>query len=51
MPCAKAALAGKILVDVSNPLDFSGGFPPTLFVSGTDSLAERIQRESPTRRS
>lgn len=44
---AKAHLANKILVDVANPLDFSAGFPPSLFVSGTDSLAERIQREVP----
>lgn len=41
-------LAGKILVDVSNPLDFSGGMPPSLFISNTDSLAERIQHEFPT---
>jgi predicted dinucleotide-binding enzyme len=38
---------GKILVDVSNPLDFSNGFPPSLFVCGTDSLAEQIQRALP----
>ncbi len=38
-------LAGKILIDVSNPLDFSKGFPPTLSVCNDDSLAERIQRE------
>ena len=44
---AKAGLAGKILVDVTNPLDFSNGFPPSLFVVGTDSLGERIQRELP----
>jgi len=37
-------LAGKVLLDVSNPLDFSAGFPPTLFVKDTDSLAEQIQR-------
>ncbi len=37
-------LAGKTLVDVSNPLDFSQGMPPTLFVMSTDSLGERIQR-------
>ena len=41
------ALAGRILVDVSNPLDFSGGFPPTLSVVDTDSLAEQIQRALP----
>lgn len=37
-------LDGKILIDVSNPLDFSKGFPPTLSVSNTDSLGEQIQR-------
>ncbi len=40
-------LAGKALVDISNPLDFSNGFPPTLFVKDTDSLAEQIQRAFP----
>ena len=40
-------LAGKTLVDVSNPLDFSQGLPPSLFVPSTDSLAERIQRAFP----
>jgi predicted dinucleotide-binding enzyme len=40
-------LSGKVLVDVANPLDFSRGMPPTLFVSNTDSLAERIQRGFP----
>jgi 8-hydroxy-5-deazaflavin:NADPH oxidoreductase len=44
---AGAGLAGKTLVDVSNPLDVSGGFPATLFVSGTDSLGEQIQRAFP----
>lgn len=40
-------LAGKVLVDVSNPLDTSAGMPPTLFVKDTDSLAEQIQRAVP----
>jgi hypothetical protein len=40
-------LAGKVLMDVSNPLDFSAGFPPTLFVKDTDSLGEQIQRAFP----
>jgi predicted dinucleotide-binding enzyme len=44
------ALAGKVLVDVANPLDFSGGFPPRLSVSGDDSLAEQIQRAFPQTR-
>ena len=40
-------LADKILLDVSNPLDFSNGFPPSMTVFGTDSLAEQIQRAFP----
>jgi predicted dinucleotide-binding enzyme len=40
-------LAGNILIDVANPLDFSHGFPPTLFVKDTDSLAEQIQAAFP----
>jgi 8-hydroxy-5-deazaflavin:NADPH oxidoreductase len=40
-------LNGKVLIDVSNPLDFSRGMPPTLWVSNTDSLGERIQRRFP----
>jgi predicted dinucleotide-binding enzyme len=40
-------LAGKTLVDVSNPLDFSQGMPPTLSVSNRDSLGEQIQRAYP----
>lgn len=40
-------LAGKLLIDVSNPLDFSQGFPPNLSISNTDSLAELIQRTFP----
>jgi predicted dinucleotide-binding enzyme len=43
-------LAGKVLIDVANPLDFSGGFPPTLSVSNTDSLGEQIQRAFPEAR-
>jgi len=41
------ALAGKVLVDVSNPLDFSQGMPPTLSVSNTDSVGEQLQRALP----
>ena len=41
-------LQGKVLVDVSNPLDFSKGMPPTLAVCNTDSLGEQIQRAFPT---
>ena len=40
-------LQGKILIDVSNPLDFSKGMPPSLSVSNTDSLGEQIQKSFP----
>ena len=43
----EANLNGKILVDISNPLDFSHGMPPVLFVSNSDSLGEQIQRAYP----
>ena len=43
-------LVGKVLLDVSNPLDFSQGYPPTLSVSNTDSLGEQIQRRFPEAR-
>jgi 8-hydroxy-5-deazaflavin:NADPH oxidoreductase len=42
-----ANLAGKVVIDVSNPLDFSHGFPPTLTVKDTDSLGEQVQRAFP----
>ena len=37
----------QVLLDVANPLDFSQGFPPRLFVSNDDSLGEQIQHEFP----
>lgn len=43
----EAKLNGKILMDISNPLDFSKGMPPTLTVCNTDSLGEQIQRAFP----
>lgn len=43
-------LQGKILVDVSNPLDFSRGMPPSLSVCNTDSLGEQIQKAFPEAR-
>lgn len=46
----RSNLAGKSLLDISNPLDFSKGFPPSLSVSNTDSLAEQIQRAFPETR-
>ena len=43
-------LAGKVLVDVANTLDFSQGRPPTLSIVNTDSLGEHIQRAFPDAR-
>ena len=45
-----SAMKGKILIDIANPLDFSKGFPPSLTVCNTDSLAEQIQRAFPETR-
>jgi predicted dinucleotide-binding enzyme len=42
-----ANLEGKVLIDVSNALDFSKGMPPTLSVCNDDSIAEQIQRAFP----
>ena len=41
------ALGDRILIDASNPLDFSKGMPPTLTVCNTDSLGEQIQKAFP----
>jgi 8-hydroxy-5-deazaflavin:NADPH oxidoreductase len=40
-------LNGKVLIDVSNPLDFSKGMPPTLSICNDDSVGEQIQRTYP----
>jgi predicted dinucleotide-binding enzyme len=40
----------KVVIDTMNPLDFSGGFPPKLSISGEDSLGERVQRALPDAR-
>ncbi|MBT2566074.1 NAD(P)-binding domain-containing protein [Arthrobacter sp. ISL-85] len=40
-------LDGRVVLDIANPLDFSKGMPPTLFVKDTDSLGEQIQRAFP----
>lgn len=44
----EANLSGKILVDISNPLDFSQGMPPSLAYVNTTSLGEQIQAAFPT---
>ena len=43
----KSLLSGKVMIDISNPLDFSKGFPPSLFVCNTESLGEQIQHAYP----
>lgn len=42
-------LADKIIIDLSNPLDFSKGMPPSLIegLNNTNSLGEEIQKEFP----
>ena len=42
------SLDGKLLIDISNPLDFSRGMPPAVLTyDGGASLAEEIQRTLP----
>lgn len=47
--CAAGAehLRGKLVVDVSNPLDFSQGTPATLSICNTDSVGEQLQHAFP----
>jgi predicted dinucleotide-binding enzyme len=40
-------LKGKVVIDATNPLDSSKGFPPTLAISGRDSGGEQVQRLVP----
>lgn len=40
-------LAGKIVIDAVNPLDFSNGFPPTLALGHNNSAGEQIQHWLP----
>lgn len=43
-------VAGKLVLDATNPLDFSGEDPPALLFGGTDSLGERVQAALPNAR-
>ena len=38
------SLRGRVVVDVSNPLDFSKGMPPSLSICNTNSLGEEVQK-------
>ncbi|HXV45069.1 MAG TPA: NADPH-dependent F420 reductase [Nitrososphaera sp.] len=42
--------SGKVVIDVTNPLDFSKGAPPGLSVGHTDSGGETVQRLLPEAR-
>ncbi len=41
---------GKVVIDATNPLDFSPGRPPGLAIGHQDSLGERVQRWLPNAR-
>ena len=43
----KENFSGKILIDVTNPLDFSGGMPPNIAVPFNDSGAQHVQKWLP----
>lgn len=43
----RETFSDKVVLDATNPLDFSGGMPPHLLFGGTDSLGERIQAQLP----
>ena len=45
-----ADIEGKIILDLSNPLDFSHGMPPRLSICNDDSLGERLQAAYPNAR-
>jgi len=41
------AFSEKVVIDLSNPLDFSRGMPPALLICNTDSLGEHVQKALP----
>jgi 8-hydroxy-5-deazaflavin:NADPH oxidoreductase len=43
-------LAGKVLIDATNPLMFAAGAPPALVLGHTDSAGEQVQRWTPKAR-
>ncbi len=42
-------LAGKIVIDVTNPLDFTKGMPPRIIenLGNSNSLGEEVQKAAP----
>jgi predicted dinucleotide-binding enzyme len=47
---ARRTLAGKVVIDVTNPLAFHEGGPPSLALGHTDSGGEQVQRWLPESR-
>jgi predicted dinucleotide-binding enzyme len=45
-----ANFKGKVVIDATNPLDFSKGMPPSLTHGHTDSGGEQVQRWLPDAR-
>jgi predicted dinucleotide-binding enzyme len=43
----KANLDGKVVIDLTNPMDFSEGVPPRFTATVGDSLGEQVQRALP----
>ena len=43
----KENFKGKTVIDISNPLDFSKGMPPTLSICNDNSLGEEVQKFIP----
>jgi hypothetical protein len=41
------SFAGKTVIDLSNPMDFSGGIPPKFTATVGNSLGEKVQRALP----
>ena len=46
----EAQLAGKVVLDIANPLDFSGGMPPAVRHDDGRSLGEQLQQRFPAAR-
>ncbi len=46
----RARFDGKVLIDVTNPLEFDAAGRPKLAIGGTDSAGERVQRLLPRAR-
>src|SRR5262245_47802772 len=45
---AAGSVSGKVVVDVSNPLDSSHGMPISLSICNTNSLGEEVQKALPS---